>query len=94
MRFARNGVKGAVPVQLAHVRAAAMRLAQSAQVPNTPVLKSAWVDATTRVNVHFKCEHLQVTGSFKYRGGINAVFSLDDEAAKRGIVAHSSGNHG
>lgn len=83
----------ALPVQLAHVRAAAVRL-QSAQVPCTPVLKSAWVDAATSVNVHFKCEHLMVTGSFKYRGATNAVFSLDVEAAKRGIVAHSSGNHG
>ena len=41
-----------------------------------------------------QCEHLQVTGSFKYRGATNAVFALEGRAAEAGIVAHSSGNHG
>ena len=44
--------------------------------------------------LHAQCEHLQVTGSFKYRGATNAVFSLEGKAAQAGIVAHSSGNHG
>jgi threonine dehydratase len=42
----------------------------------------------------FKCENLQVTGSFKMRGATNAVFSLSQEEAARGVVTPSSGNHG
>jgi threonine dehydratase len=36
---------------------------------------------------------LQKTGAFKFRGACNAVFSLSDEAAARGVCTHSSGNH-
>jgi threonine dehydratase len=44
-------------------------------------------------SLFFKCENLQRTGSFKARGACNAVFSLSDEEAQRGVVTHSSGNH-
>src|SRR4030095_1963651 len=30
---------------------------------------------------------------FKIRGATNAIFSLSEEEARRGIVTHSSGNH-
>ena len=83
----------ALPVELEHVQAAAARL-QMAQVSRTPLMQSRWVDSQTGVSAHFKCEHLQMTGSFKVRGATNAVFSLDEAAARRGVVAHSSGNHG
>ena len=85
--------RATLPVELVHVQEAAARL-RKAMVPRTPVLRSAWIDAATNVAVHFKCEHMQITGSFKYRGATNAVFSLDNAAARHGIVAHSSGNHG
>jgi threonine dehydratase len=42
----------------------------------------------------FKCENLQVTGAFKARGAFNAVLNLPAELAARGVVTHSSGNHG
>jgi len=42
----------------------------------------------------FKCENLQKVGAFKARGACNAVFSLDDAEARRGVITHSSGNHG
>ena len=42
----------------------------------------------------FKCENLQLSGSFKIRGAANAVFSLSEAEAARGVVTHSSGNHG
>jgi threonine dehydratase len=43
----------------------------------------------------FKGEHLQRIGAFKFRGACNAVWSLaDDATAARGVVTHSSGNHG
>jgi threonine dehydratase len=41
-----------------------------------------------------KPESLQPTGAFKLRGALNAVGALDDEVRKRGVVTHSSGNHG
>jgi threonine dehydratase len=40
-----------------------------------------------------KCENLQKVGAFKFRGACNAVFSLMDEEAARGVATHSSGNH-
>jgi len=41
----------------------------------------------------FKCENFQKAGAFKIRGATNAVFSLSDEEAARGVATHSSGNH-
>jgi len=44
--------------------------------------------------VFLKCENLQKVGAFKFRGACNAVFSLPENEAARGVVTHSSGNHG
>lgn len=63
-------------------------------VVRTPVLTSAELDAACGHKVFLKCETMQRTGSFKHRGATNAVFSLSEEAAARGVVCHSSGNHG
>ncbi len=71
---------------------AAVRIAPFAEV--TPVLRSRALDALTGARLHFKAEQLQRGGAFKFRGACNAVWSLDDEAAARGVVTHSSGNHG
>jgi threonine dehydratase len=48
----------------------------------------------TRAQLFFKCENLQKTGSFKIRGASNAILSLTEAEAARGIVTQSSGNHG
>ena len=74
------------------IRAAAARIAPHARV--TPVLSAPTLDALTGARVAFKCEHLQVGGAFKFRGACNAVWSLDEAIAPRGVVTHSSGNHG
>ncbi len=42
--------------------------------------------------VFYKCENLQRIGAFKFRGASNAVMSLSDEEAAKGVVTHSSGN--
>ena len=76
----------------AAVRAAAARIAP--WVRRTPVLASASLDAAAGGRIHFKCEPFQRTGSFKFRGASNAVLSLSEEEARRGVVTHSSGNHG
>ncbi|MGH8110959.1 MAG: pyridoxal-phosphate dependent enzyme [Rhodanobacteraceae bacterium] len=77
---------------LADVRAAAARIAAYARV--TPVLTSAELDRRAGASLFFKCEHLQVGGAFKFRGACNAVWALSDDEAARGVVTHSSGNHG
>ena len=58
------------------------------------MLTSAALDEATGAELFFKCENLQQVGAFKARGASNAVFSLTDAEAARGVVTHSSGNHG
>src|SRR5688572_19248635 len=74
------------------VLAAAARIAPHAHA--TPVLRSHGIDAIAGCSLHFKAEPLQRAGAFKFRGACNAVWSLDEAAAARGVVTHSSGNHG
>lgn len=76
----------------AEVRAAAARIA--GRVLRTPVLANEDFNADTGAELFFKCENLQTGGAFKLRGATNAVLSLSDEQARRGVVTHSSGNHG
>lgn len=59
----------------------------------TPVLTSAGINAIVGSELYFKCENLQKVGAFKFRGACNAVFSLGDEEAAKGVATHSSGNH-
>src|SRR5437762_13315740 len=73
------------------VRAAASRLAGWAHV--TPVLTCATLDRLAGRSLFFKCEQFQKVGAFKFRGAANAVRKLTAEAAARGVVTHSSGNH-
>lgn len=74
------------------VLAAAARIAPHAHV--TPVLRSRSLDALAGCRLYFKCEQLQRAGAFKFRGACNAVWSLSGQEAARGVVTHSSGNHG
>ncbi len=59
----------------------------------TPVFTSQSIDRITGGMLFFKCENLQKVGAFKFRGATNAVFSLSEEEARRGVATHSSGNH-
>jgi len=63
------------------------------RIHRTPVLTSKTFDRMTGTQLYFKCENLQKTGSFKIRGAANAILSLSEEDARRGIVTQSSGNH-
>jgi threonine dehydratase len=74
------------------IRAAQARIA--AYVHRTPVLSCRSLDAEVGARLFFKAENLQRTGAFKARGATNAVLSLSDAEARRGVVTHSSGNHG
>ena len=48
----------------------------------------------TSADVRFKMENLQVTGSFKARGAVNKLLSLNREQRRKGVVSASTGNHG
>lgn len=63
-------------------------------IHRTPVMTSEMLDGLAGASVFFKCENLQKAGAFKSRGAVNAVFSLSDDEARRGVATHSSGNHG
>jgi threonine dehydratase len=76
---------------LADIRDAAERI--RGIVHRTPIMTCQTIDRLAGRSIVFKCEHLQQTGSFKFRGASNAVRKLG-AAADRGVVTHSSGNHG
>ena len=93
-------------VSFADVQAAATRIAGSAHI--TPVMTSISLNrAAGNRNVFFKVEALQKTGSFKFRGALNAVKCVqqqlqeatvtiadnDNSSATLSFVTHSSGNH-
>jgi len=80
----------AIPT-LDDVRRAAARIA--GQAHRTPVLSCRGLDEMAGAHLFFKCENLQRVGAFKFRGATNAVRSLGDEEAARGVATHSSGNH-
>ena len=63
-------------------------------IHRTPVLSSRTLNEIVGSEVYFKCENFQKVGAFKARGACNAVMSLDGVAAAKGVVTHSSGNHG
>jgi threonine dehydratase len=62
-------------------------------VHRTPVFTCESLNQQVGAHVYLKCENLQKVGAFKFRGASNAVYSLNDEEAARGVCTHSSGNH-
>lgn len=74
-------------VTVEDIRAAARRI--EPHVLRTPLLPAPWAG-----ELWLKPENLQPIGAFKIRGGMNAVGNLNSAVRARGVVAHSSGNHG
>jgi threonine dehydratase len=72
-------------VTVEQIRDAAIRIAGLAV--RTPMLGSPWPGLSVKPEV------FQPIGAFKIRGATNAVALLDPERRRRGVVAHSSGNH-
>jgi threonine dehydratase len=77
-------------VTIDDVRTAAARV--RGQLVRTPLLPCPWADEARPL--WLKPENLQPTGAFKMRGAFNAVGSLPTDARARGVITHSSGNHG
>lgn len=73
------------------IEAAAQRLA--GHVRRTPLVNAPLLDRVAGRRIFVKAECLQITGSFKARGGWSAVSALGPEARVRGVIAYSSGNH-
>jgi threonine dehydratase len=73
------------------VLAAADRIRGHAQ--RTPVMSSRTANELLGAEILFKCENLQRTGSFKFRGAFNALSMFDADQRRAGVVAFSSGNH-
>jgi threonine dehydratase len=78
-------------VSIDDIQQAAARIA--GRVHRTPVLTCTAVDELAGASLFFKCENFQKVGAFKMRGATNAVLSLSDDEAARGVATHSSGNH-
>jgi threonine dehydratase len=80
-----------VVVSVDDVRAAARRIAGA--VERTPFVHSRTLSALTGAEVHLKLENLQFTASFKERGALNKLLSLDENERRHGVIAMSAGNH-
>lgn len=73
-------------IQVAHFRI-------EEHIHRTPVMTSITLDKMLDASIFFKCENFQKVGAFKIRGAMNAVLSLTDDEASKGVTTHSSGNH-
>jgi threonine dehydratase len=78
-------------VQLKDIEAAA-KVIEGHVVP-TPCLHSRTLSDITGAEVYLKFENHQFTASFKERGALNKLVSLDAAQAKKGVIACSAGNH-
>jgi threonine dehydratase len=74
-------------IHLARVRIAPVAL-------QTPVLTNPEMDNELGCRLFCKCENLQRTGAFKFRGAANVTAQLDEDGVRGDVATHSSGNHG
>ena len=73
------------------VQRAAERIRDVAIV--TPLIESSLLNEELGGRLLVKCEMLQKTGSFKFRGAYNRIAMIAKAKRKDGVVAFSSGNH-
>jgi threonine dehydratase len=66
---------------------------RAAQVRIAPFVRETPIVAMTPTGLRLKAESLHPVGAFKLRGAFNAILSLPESKRKRGVIAHSSGNH-
>ena len=80
-----------LPVTLPDIEAAAAAIAGAVEI--TPARHSRIFSSLAGAEIFFKFENFQFTASFKERGALNKLQSLDESARKRGVAAMSAGNH-
>ena len=78
--------------ELADIFSAQQRI--NGKTRTTPVLTDPQLNAEIGCELWLKCENLQHTGAFKFRGASNAVAILDELGRPGDVATHSSGNHG
>ena len=78
-------------VTAADIRQARSRIADG--IERTPFVHSRTLSEICGTEIWLKLENLQYTASFKDRGALNKLLSLDDSERKAGVVAASAGNH-
>lgn len=77
------------------IETAAQRMDEVPLPPHQTLLDhSEFFSAELGCQLYLKQEHMQRTGSFKYRGALNKLLTLTDKDKKRGVIAASTGNHG
>ena len=81
-----------MPISIADVIDAHERI--KPHIHCTPMLQSSQLNKLLGCELVFKADNMQKVGAFKARGACNAVFSMDQNSLSRGVVTHSSGNHG
>ncbi len=79
-------------VSFGDVKAAHDRIRKA--IIETPVMTSLTANQLANCSIFFKCENFQRIGAFKFRGAFNALSQLSTEEKARGVITHSSGNHG
>ncbi len=79
-------------VTLEDIRAA--REVVTDHVHRTPIITSTYLSSKTGLDLLFKAELFQKTGSFKPRGVLNKLHHLSPEARAKGVITISAGNHG
>jgi len=79
-------------IELRHILDARSRLSEGA-IKETPCLESEALSERCGVHLFLKYETLQRTGSFKPRGALNRILTLNQEERSRGVIAASAGNH-
>ncbi len=80
-----------LPVKIEDIKKAHKVVGQEAR--KTPLVKSFYLTAVSGGEIYLKLENMQLTGSFKFRGGYNKVASLSKEQRAKGVIACSAGNH-
>jgi len=81
----------ALEISLRNIRSAQARIVD--QVHYTPIYSSTQLSNRSGIELFFKCENLQKTGSFKIRGVLNKILNLNEVARSKGLVTISAGNH-
>ena len=86
-----NKAAGPIP-GISDIIAASTRI--ESLIRTTPVLSDPRFNDLLGCELWLKCENLQRTGAFKFRGACNAIARLDEAGRKGAVATHSSGNHG
>ncbi|MDR6870920.1 threonine dehydratase [Bosea sp. BE125] len=73
------------------IEAAARRI--EGHVLRTPLVPAPRLSELTGATILVKHENMQATASFKERGAVNKLLSLDEDETARGVIAMSAGNH-